>query len=49
MFSGGKPFNIDEIIKTLLTNKVRNIGLTGEISEFNIIELIDKAKDIFTF
>ena len=49
MFSGGKPFNIDEIIKTLLTNKVRNIGLTGEISESNIIELIDKAKDIFTF
>ena len=41
-------FNVDEIIKTLLTNKVRNIGLTGEISETNIIELIDRAKDIFT-
>ena len=48
--SGGnsKAFNVDEIIKTLLSNKVRNIGLTGEISESNIIELIDKAKDIFT-
>jgi len=33
LMGANKPFNIDEIIKTLLTNKVRNIGLTGEISE----------------
>ena len=42
-----KPFDVDEIIKILLTNKVRNIGLTGEISEKNIIELIERAKNIF--
>jgi serine/threonine-protein phosphatase PP1 catalytic subunit len=49
MMGKGKSFNVDEIIKTLLSNKVRNIGLTGEISEQNLIELIEKARDIFTF
>lgn len=44
-----QKFDVDEIIKILLKEKVRNIGLTGEISEENIIQLIDKAKDIFTF
>ena len=49
-YSPGPPkkFNVDEIIKKLLSDKVRNIGLTNEIPEQQIIDLIDAAKDIIT-
>ena len=42
-------FDLDEIIKKLLTNKAWNIGTTNdELTEDNISTLIDKARDLFT-
>jgi hypothetical protein len=47
-YSAAKKLNVDDIIKKLLTSKVRNIGLTDELSEQTILDLIDSAKDLFT-
>ena len=40
--------DVDDVIKKLLTNKVRNIGLSGEVTEETIIKIIETARDIVT-
>mgnify|MGYP000845257367 CR=1 FL=1 len=41
-------FNVDQLISQLLSPKVRNAGILNDLSEGTIIELIDRARDIFT-
>ena len=43
-----EKLDVDDVIKKLLTNKVRNIGLSGEVSEDQIIKIIEAARDIVT-
>ena len=43
-----EKLDVDDIIKKLLTNKVRNIGMSGEVSEEHIIQVIEQARDIVT-
>jgi serine/threonine-protein phosphatase PP1 catalytic subunit len=43
-----KDFNIDDIIRKLLSVRVRNIGIQDELNDRTISTLIEKAQDIFT-
>ena len=40
--------DIDNVIAKLLSVKTRNIGLQDDLSEQTIIQLIDRARDLFT-
>jgi serine/threonine-protein phosphatase PP1 catalytic subunit len=40
--------DIDDLIKKLLSTKARNIGCLEDLKEETIIQVIDKARDLFT-
>ena len=43
-----RPFDVDRLISQLLSPKVRNAGILNDLQESTIIELINRATDIFT-
>ena len=45
--SGG-TLDVDDLITKLLSTKARNIGALDDLKEDTIIQLIDKARDLFT-
>lgn len=40
--------DVDDLITKLLSTKARNIGALDDLKEETIIQLIDKARDLFT-